>query len=51
MVTFKCTKTKCSQKDLEIHFSGNPETAECGGCGAILEAKNLRDDLPEISTL
>ena len=51
MVTFKCTKTQCSQKDLEIYFSGNPETAECGGCGVTLESFDLRDDLEEISTL
>jgi hypothetical protein len=47
MVTFKCTKKDCANKDIEYNFGGNPETAQCGGCDTILIAKDLRND-PEI---
>jgi hypothetical protein len=47
MVTFTCKEKGCANEKVNYNFLGNPETAECGGCGVILKAKDLRDD-PEI---
>jgi hypothetical protein len=47
MVTFKCTKKDCANKDVEYNFLGNPENAQCGGCETILEPKDSRPD-PEL---
>jgi hypothetical protein len=44
MVTFECKDEKCKQKDVKIDFFGNPEYAECGGCGITLSSFDLRDD-------
>jgi hypothetical protein len=49
MVTFKCTQDDCVNKDIDYNFLGNEEFAECGGCKAILEAKDLRED-PQLPT-
>lgn len=48
MITFKCTKKDCPNKDIEYNFLGNPETAECGGCKTVLNGTDLRDD-PELT--
>jgi hypothetical protein len=50
MVTLKCTKDECVNKDIEFNFLGNPELAECGGCKEILIATDLRDDPEELET-
>jgi hypothetical protein len=49
MVTFKCIEQECVNKDIDYNFVGNVEVAECGGCKAILQAKDLRHD-PETLT-
>jgi len=51
MVTFKCTQADCVNENVEYHFIGQPETAECGGCKSELKAKDLRDDPIEPSPL
>lgn len=48
MITFKCIVDNCKNKDIEYNFLGNPNTAECGGCGIILIGYDLRED-PEIT--
>ena len=44
MVTFTCKVKDCPNEKVQYNFLGNPENAECGGCHAILEANDLRDD-------
>lgn len=44
MITYKCTKKDCPNKDVEYNFFGNSETAECGGCKSVLVGTNLRED-------
>jgi hypothetical protein len=48
MVTFTCVIENCANENVDYNFSGTPEWAECGGCQAILEPKDLRDDPPTI---
>jgi hypothetical protein len=49
MVTFTCNVKECANENVEYNYLGNPEFAECGGCKAILEAKDLRED-PQLPT-
>lgn len=44
MITYKCTKKDCPNKDVEYNFLGSNETAECGGCKTILKGTDLRED-------
>jgi hypothetical protein len=44
MITFKCTKASCENKDIEYFFLGEEETAECGGCHTLLKGKDKRPD-------
>ena len=44
MVTFECFVETCPNCDIPYNFYGFPETAVCGGCGAILEATDERPD-------
>jgi hypothetical protein len=44
MVTFTCNEKDCNNEGIDYNFFGEPETAQCGGCKAILEAKDLRPD-------
>jgi hypothetical protein len=52
MITFTCTAKDCANENIDYNFLGNPEFGECGGCKAILQPKDLRDDPePEPLTL
>jgi hypothetical protein len=44
MITFICNELDCPNKDVEYNSLGNPATAECGGCKAILAGTNERPD-------
>jgi hypothetical protein len=44
MITFKCTKKDCRNKDIEYNFFGDDNKAECGGCKSILTGTDLRQD-------
>jgi hypothetical protein len=50
MVTLICTTEECANENIVYNFFGNPEFVECGGCKAILDPKDLRDDPIEEST-
>ena len=50
MVTFICTVKDCANQNVTYNFLGNPETAECGGCKAILISTDLRPD-PQVQPL
>ena len=50
MVTFECFVETCPNCDIPYNFEGFPETAVCGGCGAILEATDPRPDVEETPT-
>lgn len=49
MITYKCTKKDCPNKDVKYNSLGDTATAECGGCKTILIGTDLRED-PEIQT-
>jgi hypothetical protein len=44
MVTFECFIETCPNCNIPYNFLGEPETAVCGGCGAILEATDPQPD-------
>jgi hypothetical protein len=49
MITFTCNEANCPNKEIDYNFFGNDNTAECGGCKAVLIGTNERPDpeLPE----
>lgn len=42
MITFKCLKDDCNNKDIEYNFITDHEYAMCGGCKARLTGYDLR---------
>ena len=48
MVSFECFVETCPNCNIPYNFYGFPETAVCGGCGAILEATDPRPDIEPI---
>jgi hypothetical protein len=50
MITFLCNEVGCANEGVTYNFLGDPETAVCGGCKAILIGTDLRDDPEETNT-
>lgn len=46
MVTVICNADGCLNTGETYNILGAPEQVECGGCGAMLEPTDLRDDPP-----